>query len=339
MNYYRIELSSNGMLPSYPKCVWMDYMKIRDWKNLYIASKASSEAFDDVLTSVLDGIIDWEKTGFIKTSDKLTLPDRQKLFFWQRINCKGPEVSLLFKCDNPECDQLNEVKIDLTTVNEEKIKQKVKLESININGEKYKLKVPVREDLVKLNRLLKEYKYAAFKKINEYLYIEEINNLEVEMTRIVDNTNRLILEKMKQMKTGEVDELKKNSISRREEIKIKIDNLKNKANENLKDINDILEKYYLKKFSTVEDIKGLSDLDFDDSYTNYLVSLIIVIEGFPEDNIVKFMLDLPSNILKDLESHIKMIYHGLDKAVKTTCIFCGENIFRKLDLSPDFFLT
>jgi len=337
MTYYKVELSSNGMLPNYPRFIWIGYILLKHWKDLYIASKGSSDAFEDVLTGVLDSVIDWDKTGFIKTSDKLTLPDRQKLFFWQRINCKGPEVTLLFKCGS--CGELNEVKVDLTTINEDRIKQKIKNEKIEINDVKYNLKVPVREDLLKLNKLLNEYKFNAFKKLSNYLYINEIETLNSELDRVNNRTNVLILEKMKSMKTNEIEEIKKDANTKREEIKNKIQEYQNKTDSSLKEVNDILGKFYLKQLNSISDIKSYKDLEFDDPYTNYLVSLILCIENYPEENIVNFMLNIPGNILKILEQYVSLIYHGFEKSVKTECVFCKDTIFRKLDLTPDFFLT
>lgn len=336
--HYKIDLSSNGMIPNYPKAIWMDYIRIKHWKDLYMASKSGDKAFNDVLTAVLDDVINWEKTEFIKTSDKLTLPDRQKLFLWQRINCKGSELTIMFKCD--DCGQYNELKIDLNTINEEKLQKKIKIENVDINGVKYKLKVPTREDTVKLNKIISDYKYTVYKKICDLLFIEEIKGIENDISNSSSNLNRLVVEKMKEFRTNEVDTLKKDFIQKKDDMTNRLTLLKDKASKNLNEINELLKKYYFRTLNNIDDIRDSDDISFDDDYTNYLVSLIMIIEDYPEENIIKFMLEtIQSPILKIIEDFIKGIFHGFDKTVKSSCIVCGKTVVRYLDVTPNFFLN
>lgn len=154
----RINSLSNGLLDGYPAFIYIDFFKQKHWRELSLTEGLDYDAFDDVLTGVFDDVIDFEKTGFIKTSDELLNADRIKLFLFQIVNAKSEILKLRYVCSNESCK--GEFTFDVNLMNLREIKLKKRLDKIYIDGEKkiyYKL--PSKLEISLLNKMINEYKY------------------------------------------------------------------------------------------------------------------------------------------------------------------------------------
>ncbi|MGE5863219.1 MAG: hypothetical protein ACM31H_05550, partial [Nitrososphaerales archaeon] len=141
---YPITLPSNGKFRNYPKVVYTDVIKNKHWRELIFSAQAGEKAVEKTLTAVLDELIDFDKTEFIKTSNKLTLADRQKIFYFHRVNSRGPEYEINFKC--PQCRNELYNKFDIRQMNEKKllldiIEPNITIEIENENGKKEEKKL------------------------------------------------------------------------------------------------------------------------------------------------------------------------------------------------------
>src|SRR5271157_6069335 len=126
--YYEVPLVSNGMVEGYPKSVYMRTIRVKHIRDLIFAAEQTNEVDGRVLTSVLDSLINFEKTGFIKTSDELSMIDRQKLIIWQRVNSKGQEYVVPYKC--PKCGEETENTFKIKDMVESKLKNNITTENI-----------------------------------------------------------------------------------------------------------------------------------------------------------------------------------------------------------------
>lgn len=159
------ELLSNGMLENYPKKVVLkENFKVKHWMNF--ESVSGGEAIEDMLTDALDSIIDFEKTGLIKSSSELTMNDRKYLFFVQRIVCKGYDFNVkIEQCDKEECKKGFEAKLSLEDLKEEKIKSKFKKDTL-LNLQLYP---PTYNRIKEYNKLLTDYKAVKQKYLTDGL--------------------------------------------------------------------------------------------------------------------------------------------------------------------------
>ena len=335
----KVELLSNGMIDNYPKEVWLDVIRVRHWRKLYLCADLNDNEFQDALTSVLDDVINFEKTEFIKTSDSLSKPDRNKLFIWEKINSKGSEYSVSFVC--PMCKEPNENKFDLRKAKENRIKKKVKEKIIEADGVRLELKVPSRIDIIRLDTIISEYKEKIFKDIDKLLYISEVEQLEKELKEVKIDENKLILERMKEKlknknikinlnKTSDVEE---NDIEEKNTIIVnEIVKLKNKAKKNTDKINKILDKNYF----NIKEINSIDDLELD-TYTEYLFSLCICIVDVPR-NYIEFVMNAKLNVIEQIESYIEDIHHGYTNEIIYKCKKCEYRGHENLSIDPVFFL-
>lgn len=179
------DLLSNGNIENYPKKVFMKTFKVRHWRDLEIST---DEGVDKVLTECLDDVIDFEKTGFVKTSSDLTVNDRKYLFFQQRGSCLGSDIRGDATCD--KCEKKFPIVISLTKIKEEKLNHKVK--PIEKNG--IRLSVPVASKTMEINQKIQDWlhdgidsKYATLK-----TYKDEITK-EDKQIKVVDDD---IIEKL-----------------------------------------------------------------------------------------------------------------------------------------------
>ncbi len=132
--YVKIDSITGGNLANYPKFIFIDYFKHKHWRELALCNNLDENAFEDVLTSVFDDVIDFEKTGFIKSSDELINLDRIKLFLFQTVNGKTDTIKLKYVCTNEECKGEFSIDINLLGFKENKLKKRV--ENLWLNDSK-----------------------------------------------------------------------------------------------------------------------------------------------------------------------------------------------------------
>jgi hypothetical protein len=349
--YAKIDLLTNGMIENYPKSVYMDNIRVRHFKDLILASKVSEEAFNDVLTSVFDDLIDFEKTGFIKTTDELSFPDRQKLFYWQRINSKGSKFQITINC--PRCEKDFDFTIDLLKIKENRLENKIKEKIVKDeeNNLELRLGMPNRLDHIEMNKFIKNYKENVFQQIEKMLYVEDIELLENELKSKDFSSKKEMLTQFSGKKIvddkgnftealNEFDKVSMDNINEKNKIKNKILELKEKVKSNKEEIKKILKKYFfdksLQEVDTV-DIKNSNDLKFDD-YTDYMLTLGTCIKNKPK-NYVEYIINLQYKVLNQVELYAQDIYHGFDSKVTFKCKECGHKFEDELLLTPSFFLS
>ncbi len=120
--YHPIQSLTSGLVTNYPPTIYMSEFSLRSWGTLNLAYQNGEESMSAALTGVLDACIDFEKTGFIRTSDQLTPNDRKKLFLWQKLQTDTPDIEIVYKC--PRCGQSFSRKYDISDFREVFITQK-----------------------------------------------------------------------------------------------------------------------------------------------------------------------------------------------------------------------
>jgi hypothetical protein len=122
-----VNLLSNGKFDYFPKQVYMDIFRL---EHLIKLSICDDSVRDDVITECLDDVIDFEKTGVIKTSADLSIFDRVYLMLMQRIELQGTEMEMIVKCGN--CGARNTVILDFTKVKEIFVKNVYNVDYVNL---------------------------------------------------------------------------------------------------------------------------------------------------------------------------------------------------------------
>lgn len=163
-----VKLLTNGVFEYFPKYVYMKTFKV---KHIRMLDVASDEGVNEVLTEILDDVIDFEKTGIIKSSSDLCIQDRLWLFFNQRVQFAGDVVKVNYKCNR--CGNYSQQNISLKNL-EEKYLTKIS----DYSKFKYKLIMPSYR------------KYKEFEEeISNYIKSLDINNLPDFITK--DETGNL----------------------------------------------------------------------------------------------------------------------------------------------------
>jgi len=173
----------------------MDYFKHKHWRELAMSENLDYDSFDDVLTSLLDDVIDFEKTGFIKTSDDLYNTDRLKLFLFQIVNSKYDSLKLKYRCSNENC--MGEFDIDINLLELKEIKLNKKIDKLWLDDEKkIFFKIPTRGEIREINKNIIYYKENVLKFIREKREsIEDEEELKLEIKKILD---KFYLESLKE---------------------------------------------------------------------------------------------------------------------------------------------
>jgi hypothetical protein len=352
---YEIQLVTNGMVENYPKVVYMQTIRVKHIRDLIFASEQGDESYGKVLTSVLDSIINFDRTGFIKSSDELSMTDRQKLVIWQRLNSKGDKYSLPFEC--PECHEETENTFSIKDMDEVKLKNKVVEKTIKyfVNEDKedfskgnyyeFKLGLPTRKNYLKVKEWINDYKKEVFKKIDGLLYTSNVIELEEMKKRIKMDDNKLFIEQLKNKietkvsvdEKEDIKEKQKSSKEEIEEINNKIILLKEKRLDNKEEIEKIVEKYQLK--INLEDNNLTFESLFFDSFYEFLLSLGCCIKNDDITNYVELMMNLTYNIVADFEKYLKSCFHNIENKVIFRCSKCKYKTPKEnLDFTADFFL-
>jgi len=174
---HKIDLSTNGKIENYPKCVYTNIFKNKHWRELTLAYNAEDpKVFDRVLISCLNDVIDFEKTGFIKDAGKLKSNDIFKIYIFQFGNGKSESLDLLYPCNNENCEKNISVKVDVfEEIKENKLKIKLKDIKIKLNEEKnIGLKIPSRDDEEQYDKMVTEYKEGIIENIRK----KEIDDID-----------------------------------------------------------------------------------------------------------------------------------------------------------------
>lgn len=185
--YIKINSVTNGFLSNYPKFIFISYFKHKHWRELTLANDLDNEAFEDVLTSVFDDVIDFEKTGFIKTSDELIVADRLKLFLFQIVNQKTDKLKLRYTCTNENCKGEFDLTVDLLSFKEIKLNKKV--ENLFLDDEKrYYFKIPNREDFRNQAKMVISYKERILEEIRKLRenFDGDEDDLKSEIKKLLD---------------------------------------------------------------------------------------------------------------------------------------------------------
>ncbi|MGA2434105.1 MAG: hypothetical protein ABSG25_02345 [Bryobacteraceae bacterium] len=359
---YEVALISNGMVENYPKVVYMRTIRVKHIRDLIFASEQTEDVYGKVLTSVLDSLINFERTGFIKTSDELSMIDRQKLVVWQRVNSKGLNYTIPFTC--PKCEEESENTFSIKDMDEIKLKSKIVNKTIKyfVNedendfsfGNYYELILgfPTRKDYLRIKGYIDSYKKDVFKNIDSLLYITEINNLEELKKKIKIDDNKAIFDKLKEKSdtktlrigvdenaptyTDEIGTIKRDSKTEIDGINDKINIMKEKRKDNKKEIEDILNKYDL-KVDLEDDIKTSDDLYFEGFY-EYLLMLGCCLKN-DFTNYVEFILNLRYLLVGEIEKFMKVCYHTIENKVIYRCPKCRYTSKKEeLQFTADFFL-
>jgi hypothetical protein len=361
---YEYNLLTNGNLFNYPKKLFVKNIQIKHIRELLLAGPQGDEVVNEVMSRVLDDLIDFSKIPGLENSDDLTLPDIQKICILLRMNSKGEKYTISWKC--PQCDKDVTNTFDLSKIKENKLEKYVKDIIITLPEEIFgvtelELSVPRRKDFKNINRIIKSIKKEVIEKINNDSNLTEIENLEQKKTNLKSNLNKTIMDlmkiKMEKSLNNVQDLIQKTELGINEEND-EIDNIKNKTNKEILEIENQIEllkknksvnnekvikvlKEYL-MFGTIEKLnKGellnvtIEDLIFD-PLTEYMLSIMICVKNLP-NNILKFIGELQGETLDKLESFTQSYYHGLDNILLFNCP-CGYQSKRNFELTPAFFL-
>ena len=181
----QFNLLTEGKIPNYPNKIYADLFKVKQWRNLKVASK---EGVDEVLIDCLDQVVDFPRTGIIKSVRELTPMDIKYLFFQQRVQCIGAEVNVDYTCNScaveGEEPKHTPSKIDMAkSIKEIYLKDKIKEDSFG----SIKFRVPTFTDMKdyqeKLTRYLEtikddgdpDFSESDLEMLAYYIYIKEPN--------------------------------------------------------------------------------------------------------------------------------------------------------------------
>ena len=182
------ELLTNGKLDNYPKNVYAGLFKVRHWRDLGIAT---DEGLMKVLADCLDDVIDFEKTGIIKTVRELTTEDVLYLFFQQRLTGIGDKFNINYTCG--KCDVKFSYPLSMKVIEENKLQEKLDFPV------KYdlKLRVPSFQNMQDFGNALMNYMNDNTKKDYKIEVKEMVNDGEPDVEGKVNT---------KEVSTWEFDE-------------------------------------------------------------------------------------------------------------------------------------
>lgn len=176
MIYYQINSVTDGKVQNYPKVIFIGLFKNKHWRDLVMSYDADDTAFDETLTAVFDDVIDFEKTGFVKTSSELFFPDRLKLFLFEMVQCRSETINLKYQCD--KCNESFTNAISLLTLKEKKLRKKFEKDYLFPDDITVYLEMPKTIDKQKLTDIIRNYKvevYEKIKKLKEDFDLEDLS--------------------------------------------------------------------------------------------------------------------------------------------------------------------
>lgn len=315
MSYHKLSLLSNGKIPDYDTYIYIEIPKVKHWRELLFASNTGNvETFENVFSSVLNELIDFSKCKYLKVADDLTLPDREKIMYWLKINAKGKDTSIEYEC--PKCSKKTKIVFDLTKMREIQLTKKVKDTSIIYNDVEYKLIVPRRENFLKFSKIIDTYRLEVFDKIKDLLFIDEIEDIEKKIESLKIGNSELIKDQL--LKNGSVKTVDSKNI----DLTI-IDKLKNSGIFNNIDIDELLKngkiddklKKIIDSFQTIENKKVAIDNanKISDEHMKKYETELVDIDMKIKNNLEKIRKILLSYKLFDIADRLYQDY----KEIKT----------------------
>ena len=328
--YHEINLVSNGKIEDYPVIIPIKILKVKHWEQLVEASEGSDEVLDSVLTSVLNDLVDWSKVKGINSVDDLTISDRLKLFFFERVNSKGTAYGIQYKCSN--CGEISETTLDIKDIKENKLKNKISLTEKSSSG--LTLRIPKRRDKSKLNSMINNLRSEVFSKISDLkadeLLIEgKINkiNSDIKFLELTQDTNIDHSEKINDKK----EEIKK--------IENDLKNIKSESyDNNIKDKTISLLKNNNLEYKDIDlsEIKKSEDLYFSKFCADMITYYIFIDTDMELNEYFEYIKELDATILGEIDRWVEKIYHGFDNKVSVKCK-CGYVNRNTISISPRFF--
>jgi uncharacterized C2H2 Zn-finger protein len=345
--YSNVDLISNGKLNNYPKNINIDALKIKHKRELSNAIKNNEIVFENVVTSVLNDLVDWSRVEGIKSVDDLTYPDRMKLFLWEIVNTRDTdEFTVSFEC--PECKSKSTNKFSIINDIQE-VKLLKKIEDRIIREKKIKnnklvddpdgrvlliLRMPSSGDTFNLDRKIIEFKENILNKIK--IIKKEENDILESIQKETKRKNYYIMTSNQQMKHEESISLCDNNIN---ELYKRLNELRTEEYTKIssEEINKILKDNFLESFDP--DLITTRDDLFFYSEINELLSYYSTIKDNDREILeyISYMDNFDEIIIKDIKNFIEEIAHGFDNNIKLKCGKCKQIFDEKIVFKPSFF--
>jgi len=315
-------LLTNGMVSHYPKRIVLKGIpKVKHWCNL---RTAQGDAIYDVWTEVLDSLINFEVTEFIKSSDELTPMDRFYLFLLLRTGSGvGTDVDLevpvsegKYQSEKINIQKFKEIKITKKLQNAVRVKKDEESIVIHTDVLRYRNQRKFETEIA----ILKEEKNVKYMKEHENTaLIEELNTLRNERELLSAEKTISKEELMADIKAGkDVDMSYIQNRQKLTELNQKIDELEKqeKSYWDFKDDNIAIISSFYPFVKTIVGYEGVISLpDF-----------------------IEFFMELDMTAIDEMVRFISSTYHTLDTSFKVKDRITGEESERSVPLEVAFFL-